>query len=67
MIEYLRPVWLVSGLILWAGLRIALRLIRRCEYWMTGQLHKPQGDPKTEVLSLDGDLLPKMTATCKSH
>ena len=49
---------------------LALRLIRRCQYIMTGRVldlvlgvpHKPQDDPKSDLMSLHGGLLPKIEA-----
>ena len=47
-------------------LRLALRPIRRCQYRITGRVlvpgvsHKPQGDSKSAVLSLNSGLLPEI-------
>jgi len=43
---------------------LAIRLIRRCQYRMTGRVvpgvpYKPQGDSKSAVMSLNGSLFPK--------
>ena len=54
-------------------LRDSLQLIRRCQYRMTGRVlvsgvpHKPQGDSKSAVLSLNGGLLPKFATPLKTR
>ena len=54
-------------------LRVSIKTDLRCQYSMTslilvpGVAHKPQGDPKPEVLSLHGTLLPKIAAPLETR